>query len=232
MSGTTPGVNLRRDLAAARRAAHLEFACARIRARPPEEQPSERVLSHLQIGFGNQGHAADQQYLREAIRWAQVCEGPILECGSGLTTLALALYGARRGVDVWALEHDQCWLQRTQRGLRHGRAQARVHLRMSPLRSFDFVDWYDAPLEEMPPHFSLVVCDGPPGHTRGGRAGLLDVVGDRIRGAVILLDDTNRESEKQLLEQLSAHGYDWKAYGDQGHYAVAVPKGSKCPPSM
>src|SRR5207247_10369806 len=47
-----------------------------------------------------------------------------------------------------------------------------------------------------------VVCDGPPAGTRGGRFGLLSVIGDRLpAGAVILLDDADRDTEQHTLRR-------------------------------
>jgi hypothetical protein len=62
--------------------------------------------------------------------------------------------------------------------------------------------WYDPPLAQMPEAFSLVICDGPPGTTKGGRYGLLPVLGKRLPpGATILLDDAGRPAETELIRR-------------------------------
>jgi len=54
----------------------------------------------------------------------------------------------------------------------------------------------------MPDSFSLVICDGPPGKTRGGRYGVVPVMKERLKpGCVILLDDTGREEERKLASR-------------------------------
>jgi hypothetical protein len=54
----------------------------------------------------------------------------------------------------------------------------------------------------MPKQFSLVICDGPPGSTKGGRYGLLPVMGDRLPpGSTILLDDAGRADEAKLIKR-------------------------------
>ena len=71
-----------------------------------------------------------------------------------------------------------------------------------PLVGYGEFVWYDPPLAQMPDEFSLVICDGPPGTTKGGRYGLLPVLGDRLRaGATILLDDAGRPAEAELIRR-------------------------------
>ena len=83
----------------------------------------------------------------------------------------------------------------------------------SPLRDYGAFSWYDPPLQELPDNFRLVVCDGPPGMTKGGRYGLLPVFGSRLpQGTVIVLDDADRPSEVELLNR-------WK---DEGDLAVEI----------
>jgi len=51
----------------------------------------------------------------------------------------------------------------------------------------------------MPRRFALVVCDGPPADTPGGRYGLVPVMREHLsRGCVILLDDAEREHERTI----------------------------------
>ena len=89
----------------------------------------------------------------EIARRAVVTRGPILECGSGLSTILLGLLAARRGVDVWSLEHIPEWHARVRSVLESvGIAAMRLHL--TPLRSYGDFDWYRLPLASMPHAFS------------------------------------------------------------------------------
>jgi len=105
-----------------------------------------------------------------------------------------------------------------------------VEILPTPLRDFDGFSWYDAPLAALPERFELVICDGPPGETLGGRYGLMPVVGDRLPvGAVVLLDDTERAGELAVLQRwLSEASFDVTMHeSDNGSFAVLtrVPRG-------
>jgi hypothetical protein len=179
----------------------LRRAMRRLVALPLGTAPERRLLDELRTAWDNEGFTADVDYLAEVARYAAQTPGPVLECGSGLTTLLLGALAGRRGVEVWALEHDQHWRRRVAAALRDHSA-GQVYLWLSSLCDYGAFDWYAAPLPLMPEEFRLVVCDGPPDDTRGGRFGLLSVIGDRLpSGAVILLDDAARESEQDAVRR-------------------------------
>jgi predicted O-methyltransferase YrrM len=126
-------------------------------------------------------------------------EGDIFECGSGLTTILMGVIAQRSGHVVWTVEHNRVWAEKVNTYLKRYRIRS-VRLCLTPLKSYGEFSWYLPPLESMPLEFSLVICDGPPGDTHGGRYGLLPVMRGRIRtGAVILLDDAAREGEKAIV---------------------------------
>jgi hypothetical protein len=77
-----------------------------------------------------------------------------------------------------------------------------VVLGANPLRDYGEFAWYDPRLASMPRAFGLVVCDGPPASTRGGRYGLVPIMKERLQpGCVILLDDAGREQELAIAER-------------------------------
>jgi len=170
------------------------------------------MLESLSLGWGNIGYAANIDYLQEIARNATTTKGPILECGSGLTTVLLGILASRRGIAVRSLEHSPEWQEQIATVLANNQI-ANVEVVTSPLRDYGAFSWYDPPLQELPDNFRLVVCDGPPGMTRGGRYGLLPVFGSRLpQGTVIVLDDADRPSEVELLNR-------WK---DEGDLAVEI----------
>jgi hypothetical protein len=104
-------------------------------------------------------------------------------------------------LEIWSLEHSAEWQQRVVDVLQGvGLTCARVAV--SPLVSYGDFDWYAPPLKEMPSKFSLVICDGPPGTTKGGRHGLVPVMGDRLSSdCIVLVDDALRSGERQLIRR-------------------------------
>jgi hypothetical protein len=78
-----------------------------------------------------------------------------------------------------------------------------THITTCVLKDYGGFCWYDAPLKNMPPNFSMIVCDGPPNRgTKGGRYGLAPVMRNHITpGCVILLDDAYRQQERDIAER-------------------------------
>ena len=194
-------MSLRRVARAAWKRQEFGRAMHRLMALAPGAAPQRQLLADLQAGWDNKGFTAEVDYLAELARLAVGTAGPVLECGSGLTTVLLGALAGRRGVDIWTLEHDPGWWRRVTAALRrHGLPE--VHLCLSDLRDYGDFTWYDPPLGIMPQDFRLVVCDGPPGTTPGGRFGLVPVMRDRLPlGAVILLDDADRVGEQLALRR-------------------------------
>jgi hypothetical protein len=168
-------------------------------------------------GWGNEDWSALSEFLEAVASYCRSTVGPVLECGSGLTTLVLASLGA----EVYALEHDPVWREHLKAKLTEFGLSA--HLIASPLRSYGAFEWYDVDITTMPA-FSLVVCDGPPGETtRGGRYGLLPVMRERLAdGCTILLDDANRPGERDVLGAWAQSLASVQVYGRAEAYAVAI----------
>jgi len=204
---------------------------ARVERSASDPAARRDALASLQRVWANEGYAADLEYLEEVARQAATTHGPVLECGSGLTTLALALLAARRGVQVLTLEHEPAWLAHVQAMARRGGGGA-ITVCETPLRSYEDFDWYDVSRLELPAEFRLVVCDGPPGTTRGGRYGLLPVMREHLAsGAVILLDDAARAGESEVLDRWCREGLQLVELRRTGARAFAVLRNARGPRS-
>lgn len=160
-----------------------------------------RTIPNLIYGWSNEDWSAKEEYLSACLAHVSASEGNILECGSGLTTILIGALTQRLGRTVWTLEHNREWAERVGRYLKRYRIRS-VRLCLTPLKNFGEFSWYTPPPESMPREFALVICDGPPGDTYGGRYGLLPVMRERLKpGAVILLDDAAREGEKAIASR-------------------------------
>jgi hypothetical protein len=159
------------------------------------------VLVDLIYGWGNAGWSALSEFLAGCIHEALVSTGSILECGSGLSTIVVGAITARQGRTYWALEHDPHWARKVARIA--GRYQLDgLKLCVKPLKDYGEYCWYDAPLDSMPRDFGLVICDGPPGTTKGGRYGLVPIMKERLNSrCVVLVDDAGREQERAMTDR-------------------------------
>lgn len=189
---------VRHYLGTARRVAVLTAAVQSIKRLPPDAMPPDAAIMRVWLGWGNTTFSADFIFLKLLLERAVVTSEPILECGSGVSTLLLALTAGRRGVPVHSLENDPKWAQRIRGVLGRYSLSGQVH--DAPLRPWNGFEWYDLP-PTLPDRFGVVACDGPHHRTRGGRYGLLPVLKERIHGALILLDDAHRSGEQEVLEQ-------------------------------
>ena len=148
-------------------------------------------------GWGNEAWSAREEFLAACVSCSLAADGPILECGSGLSTLLIAAIAKKQGQCHWVLEHKPAWANKVRQHL--GGYGLDALIQTQPLKDYGDFCWYDAPLELMPPSFSLIVCDGPPRRTKGGRIGLLPVLKKKLKsGCVILLDDAYRQEELDI----------------------------------
>jgi hypothetical protein len=200
---------------------HLDHAVQAISKLSPGEIPSRGVLVELSTGWANQGFSANVDYMEEVSRQATSTKGNIVECGTGLTTILLGLLAGRHGGRVWSLEHSPHWSARVEAVLARHRIPG-IRVLQCPLRPYDGFWWYDVTGSTLPKEISLVVCDGPPGDTPGGRFGLLSVLGDRLGTATILFDDADRPGEKETLGRWEAESeLRFKVHhGPNGAFAV------------
>jgi len=155
-----------------------------------------RTFRWLRFGWGNEGWSADTAYLEAVCYWASRIQGPILECGSGLTTILLGIVAPGR---VTTLEHMPEWKQYVQQAA--AKHSTTVNIVTAQLVDYEGFHWYTLP-EWLPGNHDLVICDGPPSMTVGGRYGLIPIAKDLLsQNAVILLDDVERPDEQIVIER-------------------------------
>ncbi|MBL7873747.1 MAG: class I SAM-dependent methyltransferase [Cyclobacteriaceae bacterium] len=181
------------------------------------------LVDDLVYGWGNLGWSSFQDYSLAIIEMAQRNKGPVLECGSGLSTLLLGIIAQDKGYRVWSLEHHAGWKKKVEKYLKDQGVTC-VTVSHAPLKEYESFAWYDVAAISLPSEFSLVVCDGPPHDTQGGRYGLLPVLASHFaHKAIILLDDYARTDEQAIVARWQQkYALAVEAIGEHDQYAQIV----------
>lgn len=163
--------------------------------------------------WGNEW-SAKPEMLAALVELARDADGDVIECGSGLTTLILAVLGEKHGFKVVSLEHDRDFAAATTNRLRDFGLEAEV--KWAPIKDFGGYQWYDASLSG---EYALAVCDGPP-RASVGRYGAVPALRDSLSdGALIIADDA--ETEHDILDRWSEEfGITFHVMGEQKPYAI------------
>lgn len=143
---------------------------------------TDRTYDELIDAWGNYPWSVASDLAATCVLLGREVDGPILETGSGITTLLFAATGK----EVYALEHDPYWGFKTQQALDE-LGLDNAHIIQAPL-----IDgWYDE--RRLPDdEFSLILCDGPPRKLVGalGRYTLFDKIAT-TRDAIFIMDDAD-----------------------------------------
>ena len=187
-----------------------------------DKTPHHNAFSIAAWGWGNTDWSAREEFLSTSCKMLRQSSSDALECGSGLSTVIYALALRGRPTRLLALEHDEKWLDRVNNELDRFDSTA-VRVVHAPLVSYGEFDWYSLPPEVDSRRFSFIVCDGPPGTIRGGRYGLLPVARNHLETpAHIMLDDSNREGERLVLERWATEfGATWEEHSG-GDFALVT----------
>lgn len=144
---------------------------------------NQHIWSVLAGRCGNFPFCAPEEMMGLCYDMARDARGPVLEIGSGLTTVIMGMAGA----EVHTLEHDYAWYKKTRGWLtRYGLTN--VHLHYAPIEERDDgLVWYSVP-KDLPTNFALVVLDGPPRNVCP-RANLFRII--RVSDADWIVDDVD-----------------------------------------
>lgn len=127
--------------------------------------------------------SVDADMLAFTVMLARKATGPIIEAGSGLTTIMMA--AANPDQKVWCLEHNEFFAGSLE--TMAGRAGiSNIAIVHCPIRD----GWYDLSedMGSLPERFAAGLVDGPP-RMFGSRMKFFDVFGDRV--SAILADDAD-----------------------------------------
>jgi hypothetical protein len=156
-------------------------------------------LRVVAFGWHNRASSAPIPFLQAVERECRRGPGDVLDVGSGLTTIVASAAVRGSGRRVVSLEHKQRWADRVKAATRWS---PQVRVLQLPLVDRGDYAWYDLDLGDLPRPVGLVLCDGPPGTTEGGRYGLLpSVATSLLPSALVLLDDADRPGEAEVIER-------------------------------
>ncbi len=136
-------------------------------------------------------YGALEDVLAMAVIMARKADGPIIETGSGLTTILMA--AANPNQTIFCLEHSKLYAQK----LREMAIEAGVNnigLCVCPIKD----GWYDLSGMDLPGHFALGLNDGPP-RTIGSRKGFYERFGHKVD--TIIADDTEDQSYREWVSE-------------------------------
>ncbi len=171
--------------------------------------------------------ACGPKMLSEVYAYCQGAKGPILECGSGISTIVGGIACQRNGQFVHALEHDLEWYRLMRNFINLWKVRG-VKLYYAPLKEYpEFtlegkprpLMWYD--IDGLPEKFDVAIVDGPP--RRYGREGFYEIMLPRVKEATWIVDDVDDPYQFSLVKQY-AEGRDVRVVGNgkenMRHYAV------------
>ena len=175
----------------------LAFLLLRLRRLEPLELADPDRLRRLRWAWSNPNSGA-LEYLVAVASAAAEGHGPVLECGSGLSTVIVGAIVRHTGQPFVSLESSPWWARHVRWSLKL--AKADVDYRLQPLHEYEHFEWYES--GALLQNVALVICDGPPATSRGGRYGLLPVYGQQLAtDAEIYLDDFDRSAERVVSER-------------------------------
>ncbi|PZF81756.1 class I SAM-dependent methyltransferase [Jiangella anatolica] len=147
----------------------------------------------------------------------------IVECGSGSSTVWLALACQRRGTGrVVALEHHDLYAARTREALARLGLDGVAEVRSAPLEPVTVQgekhDWYAAPSWADLRGIDLLFVDGPPGKVGPrSRFPALPLLAPALAdGAIVALDDAQRPDEADVAADWLSTGADGIQLADDG----------------
>jgi len=153
----------------------LPFICEAIRNNKATMDMYTEALEYVGNHYG-----ALEDVLATSVALARKADGPIVETGSGLTTILMA--AANPDQVVYAIEHNPLYA-----------AKLRDLVRESGVKNVGLVEcrikngWYDlSPHDDLPEKFALGLNDGPP-RWLGSRMGFFDHLAHKCK--TIICDD-------------------------------------------
>jgi predicted O-methyltransferase YrrM len=185
----------------------FEFDRAMGRALDPERgAPDGTLVEQIIRGWGDPTLPPNDPFLWSCIDEVSRSRGPILQLGSGLATLVLAVFAQRGGRPLWVLEHNRHWAHTVRAQLEEYDVTS-VHMITAPLVHDGKRIWYGIDADRLPRQFGLAICDGDSVAPTGYVGVLTKLLGRMAPGAVIVVRNVHRERDvKNLVTWAKANG--------------------------
>lgn len=178
---------------------------------------SEDEIAALIKGWGSNPFTASAELLASIYWLAKGKSGHVIETGSGLSTIVMALSNPE--LMIHCMEHDILWASKLKYEAQiHGIENITVYC--DDLKSYEGGVWYN--VENLPDvEFSLALCDGPPRRI-SNRSLFYDKLGEKIKNAVVLMDDADDDMAVEPLRVWAQkHGRAVEVLGAQRRFAIS-----------
>lgn len=184
-----------------------------------EGRDTPDTYAELALAWGNPLFSAPNGLLWTASILARKATEPILECGSGMTTLVMAV--ANPNVTIHCLEDDPVWADKVSRELESNEIE-NVTIHLCGFKDYPTGRWYDS-VGVLPSKFSMVLIDGPC-RDKGNRGIIFDQLSDQLANANVLVDDMNDPSTMAAFHKWAkSEGREINVIGNEGRFAISVP---------
>lgn len=176
------------------------------------------------------GWAATNRTITELVEkvLAAPVDPHVLECGSGASTVwTAAALRTRGGGRVTTLEHDSHYAEQTRQELARRDLAAYATVLTAPLADLPGADgrpWYDTSAIPAPDAIDILFVDGPPGSTTElARQPAWPHFSAAMKvGGWVILDDTDRPGEQEIVEDWTSHTVSGKRLTVVGHLGRAT----------
>jgi predicted O-methyltransferase YrrM len=176
----------------------LAYVADRVRAGTESSDDYVEAFKYAQNHY-----AADPMVLKLVTGLARQCRGPIIEAGSGLSSVFMGMVGEK----VYSLEHEQFHAAQTIAWAEEA-GVSNVGVCYAPLKDF----WYDLGKFDLPRKFALGFCDGPP-RLYGTRMKFFEHIAPRC--TVMVVDDFHSDMAyaNRVRQWALEHGYEVEILG-------------------
>lgn len=146
--------------------------------------------------------------LLELYEQASRARGHILECGTGLSTIIIGLALKGSHYQLYSLEHDIEWLNKTATWLKRYNI-TNVNLIYAPLHPFKDGNWYGIYPQDLPENIDIILLDGPP-----RSVSKREIAWDNIKqllydARVIIIDDCEDDKKQEYQEKAIDRNIKW-----------------------